>query len=80
MRLIGHFVSVYEATAPRFARESMRWSADPANIQAYLDAGRRMPDEVMGGLSKDAAFATLPAGELYSVALRWTHTFNGDKS
>ena len=22
--------------------------------------------------------ATLPAGELYSVALRWTHAFNGD--
>ena len=22
--------------------------------------------------------ATLPAGELYSVALRWTHEFNGD--
>lgn len=24
--------------------------------------------------------ATLPAGELYSVALRWTHAFNGDLS
>ena len=22
--------------------------------------------------------STLPAGELYSVALRWTHAFNGD--
>ena len=40
----GHFVSVYERTAPPFARESARWSADPANVQAYLDAGRRMHD------------------------------------
>ena len=62
-RFIGHFVSVYEPSAPPFVRESMRWSADPANIQAYLDAGRRMPDEVMCGLSKDAALATLPAEE-----------------
>ena len=43
-RLIGHFVSVYERLATPFARESMRWSADPANTQRYLDGGRRMPD------------------------------------
>jgi hypothetical protein len=39
-RFIAHFVSVYERTAPSFARESMRWSADKANVQRYLDAGR----------------------------------------
>jgi len=43
-RMIGHFVSVYERRAPPFARESMRWSADPANTQAYLENGRTMPD------------------------------------
>ena len=75
---IGHFVKIYESTAPMFAREvrpfarvrrphgpsrfisssitalitlthppthqSARWSADPANIQTYLDNGRRMDD------------------------------------
>ena len=40
VRFIGHFVSVYERTAPPFARESMRWSADPENVKRYLDAGR----------------------------------------
>jgi hypothetical protein len=43
-RLIGHFVSVYERQAPPFARQSMRWSADPANIKNYLDNGCTMPD------------------------------------
>lgn len=71
-RFIGHFVSVYEATAPPFARESMRWSADPANTQRYLDAGRRMP-EIMG-LSRDAAFATLPTEErVYTGPKKGTH-------
>jgi len=60
-RFIAHFVSVYERTAPSFARESMRWSADKANVQRYLDAGRQMP-EIMD-LSLRAALATLPAEE-----------------
>lgn len=60
-RFIGHFVSVYEGSAPPFCRESMRWSADPANIQRYLDNGRRMP-EIMG-LSQREALATLPPDE-----------------
>ena len=71
-RFIGHFVSVYQATAPPFARESMRWSAHPANIQTYLDAGRRMP-EIMG-LAHDAALATLPAEErAYTGSKESTH-------
>lgn len=57
----GHFVSVYEGTAPAFARESARWSADPANIQAYLDAGRRMLD--VAGSSPAEAFDQLPPHE-----------------
>ena len=61
VRFIGHFVSVYEGTAPAFARESARWSADPANIQAYLDAGRRMLD--VAGSSPAEAFDQLPPHE-----------------
>ena len=71
-RFIGHFVSVYQAAAPPFARESLRWSADPANTQRYLDAGRRMP-EIMG-LSHDVALATLPAEErVYTGPKAGTH-------
>ena len=39
MRFIGHFIRVYERSAPPFTRESLRWSADPANVARYLDAG-----------------------------------------
>eukprot|EP00658_Telonema_sp_P-2_P085871 TRINITY_DN9889_c0_g1_i1.p1 TRINITY_DN9889_c0_g1~~TRINITY_DN9889_c0_g1_i1.p1 ORF type:complete len:272 (-),score=39.10 TRINITY_DN9889_c0_g1_i1:467-1282(-) len=46
IKFIGHFVSVYERTATCFARESARWSADPANIEAYERAGRRMKDVI----------------------------------
>lgn len=71
-RLIGHFVSVYEAAAPPFTRESMRWSSDKANTQRYLDAGRRMP-EIMG-LSHKAALAVLPPEErVYTGSKAGTH-------
>jgi len=42
-RFIGHFVSVYERSAPQFTRESARWSSHPTNIQDYL-ASKDMPD------------------------------------
>ena len=42
VRFIAHFISVYERTAPPFARDSMRWSAEPANVQRYLEAGRAL--------------------------------------
>lgn len=61
VKLIGHFVSVYENTAPPFAREAARWSADPRNIERYLEAGRRMPD--IKGLRFSDALGTLPANE-----------------
>ena len=51
IRFIGHFVNVYEGTAPMFARELARWPEDPANIQAYIDNGRFMKD-VLGLLIK----------------------------
>jgi hypothetical protein len=72
VRFIGHFVSVYEGSAPPFARESLRWSADPTNIQAYRDARNRMPDIM--GLSKTAALATLPAEErIYTGSVAASH-------
>lgn len=61
IRFIGHFVRVYEGTAPAFARESWRWSADPENIRKYLDNGRVMSDVL--GLSFEDAEAQLPQNE-----------------
>jgi truncated hemoglobin YjbI len=61
LRFIGHFVSVYERAAPQFVRESARWSADPTNIEKYLQSGRRCP-EIMG-LSLKKALKQLPADE-----------------
>eukprot|EP00931_Biecheleriopsis_adriatica_P005065 TRINITY_DN106628_c0_g1_i1.p1 TRINITY_DN106628_c0_g1~~TRINITY_DN106628_c0_g1_i1.p1 ORF type:complete len:346 (+),score=42.31 TRINITY_DN106628_c0_g1_i1:102-1139(+) len=73
VRFIGHFVSVYNPHAPRFARDSMRWSADPNNIREYHSAGNRMPDlidalDVTRNKESDAyvrkALAALPQEEL----------------
>ncbi|KAG7368056.1 hypothetical protein IV203_030799 [Nitzschia inconspicua] len=44
VRFIGHFVSVYERSATKFARESFRWSADSNNIDKYIQDGRKMND------------------------------------
>eukprot|EP01065_Artemidia_motanka_P029493 TRINITY_DN355_c0_g1_i3.p1 TRINITY_DN355_c0_g1~~TRINITY_DN355_c0_g1_i3.p1 ORF type:complete len:249 (+),score=51.89 TRINITY_DN355_c0_g1_i3:61-807(+) len=65
VRFIGHFVRVYERSAPAFARESARWSADPANVQRYRDAGRRMTDVI--GKRYSRAIAELPAEEQAEV-------------
>ena len=61
VRFIGHFVNVYESTAPVFARESWRWSADPQNIQTYLDDGRIMKDVL--GLTVEEAEVQIPDSE-----------------
>jgi hypothetical protein len=61
VKFIGHFVSVYEGSAPPFARESARWSAEPSNVQAYIAAGRRMPD--VEGISRRDAIQQLPQSE-----------------
>jgi hypothetical protein len=63
VRFIGHFVSVYEGSAPAFARESYRWSADPTNIEKYLANGRRMND-VLGVHLRDAQ-RQIPEEEAY---------------
>mmetsp|Transcript_53060 Transcript_53060/g.124318 ORF Transcript_53060/g.124318 Transcript_53060/m.124318 type:complete len:358 (+) Transcript_53060:59-1132(+) len=61
MRFIGHFVSVYSGKSPPFTRESARWSADPANIQRYLTAGRRMSDVI--GKDVEVELQKLPREE-----------------
>jgi hypothetical protein len=61
VRFIGHFVAVYERTATQFARESFRWSANPSNIQQYLENGRKMKDVLHGSYNK--ALRDLPASE-----------------
>merc|ERR1712224_969440 len=62
VKFIGHFVSVYESTAPPFARESFRWSADPANIERYLANGRQMEPGVVD-VGARQALAQLPPEE-----------------
>jgi len=61
VRFIAHFVRVYERMAPQFARESARWSANPANIERYLANGRRMTDIL--GLRVSSAINSLPLHE-----------------
>ena len=61
VRFIGHFVNVYERTAPAFARDSYRWSAKPENIQKYVDDGYEMKDVL--GLSLGKALAQIPEEE-----------------
>jgi hypothetical protein len=61
VRFIGHFVSVYESSAPAFARDSLRWSESPKRIAKYLDNGRVMKDVL--GLSFSQALAQLPEEE-----------------
>lgn len=47
--------------APTFARDSYRWSANPANIQEYFDNDRTMTDVL--GLSLGQALAQIPEDE-----------------
>lgn len=61
IRFIGHFINVYENTAPTFARDSARWSADPKNIQEYINNGRTMNDVL--GLSLAQALSQIPFEE-----------------
>lgn len=61
IRFIGHFVSVYEGSAPAFARDSYRWSADPKNIEKYTVDGYKMKDVL--SLSLGSALAQIPDEE-----------------
>ena len=61
VRFIAHFVSVYERSAPSFARESARWSENEANIERYIEQGRQMLDVI--GLTPEEANDQLPEEE-----------------
>jgi len=61
IKFIGHFVSVYERSATMFARESARWSADPANIEKYVASGNLMEGVIGVGLNQ--AVKQLPTRE-----------------
>ena len=69
IRFIGHFISVYEGTAPTFARDSARWSADQKNTQEYIDNGRTMNDVL--GLSLGQALSQIPQDEADDTC--WPH-------
>jgi hypothetical protein len=62
VRFIAHFVRVYESTAPPFARDALRWSADPKNIEEYIRNGREMKDVI--GLNYYGAAHQIPRAEL----------------
>lgn len=68
IRFIGHFISVYSSASVPFTRESVRWSADPKNIQQYLDAGNVMTDVI--GQDYYEALAALPEGERRATGRR----------
>lgn len=61
VRFIGHFISIYSGKSPPFTRESLRWSANPQNVQRYLAAGNFMEDVI--GKPVEQALAALPPAE-----------------
>lgn len=69
VRFIGHFVKVYESSAPMFARDSFRWSANPENIAKYQRDGR-MNDVI--GVRLERAAGSLPASEAEDFS--WPYT------
>ena len=44
VQFIGHFIAVYERSAREYVPADAAWSADPAAVAAYKDAGFAMPD------------------------------------
>lgn len=73
VKFIAHFVSIYERSAPQFARESARWSASPANIERYR-ANRNMMEASLFRMQVNAAIEELPADERDN-ATPWPYTF-----
>lgn len=49
VQVITRFVGVYERSARDYVLESLLWSANPANTQAYIDGGRIMHDVLSPG-------------------------------
>jgi hypothetical protein len=73
VKFIAHFVSIYEHSAPQFARESARWSASPANIERYRANGNMMEASLFR-MQVKAAIKELPAEER-DIATSWPYTF-----
>jgi hypothetical protein len=73
VKFIAHFVSIYEHSAPQFARESARWSASPANIERYRANGNMMEASLFRMQVKEA-INELPAEERDN-ATSWPYTF-----
>ena len=71
VRFIGHFVRVYESTAPAFARESFRWSMDPSNIDKYRHEG--VMNDVLG-LSLEEARDQIPLEEAFDEVWPYNKT------
>lgn len=65
VRFIAHFVRVYENSAPAYARDALRWSEDPQNMETYIANGRKMLDVL--GLSEEEAEAQIPQEELFDM-------------
>lgn len=72
VRFIGHFVRVYEGTAPVFARDSLRWSANERNIQKYFDNGRKMTDVL--DLTLEEALKQIPDEEIDDIEWPYNQT------
>mmetsp|Transcript_38327 Transcript_38327/g.53343 ORF Transcript_38327/g.53343 Transcript_38327/m.53343 type:complete len:256 (-) Transcript_38327:136-903(-) len=62
IRFIGHFVRVYEHSAPVFARESARWSENPDNVKKYIENGNQMEKKIL--LPYELAVRDLPSAEV----------------
>ena len=76
LRFIGHFVRVYEAAAPQFARDSFRWSANPKNIEQYIKNGRHMKDVL--GLNFQQSINTIPESEFNDMEWPYNQTMSTD--
>lgn len=72
VRFIAHFVRVYESSAPVFARDAWRWSADPKNIEQYIANGRVMKDVL--GLTLEEAEAQIPRHEAHDAEWPYNQT------
>ena len=44
LQFIGHFVRIYESTAPSYAIDSLQWSESQSNIEEYENNGHVMHD------------------------------------
>merc|ERR1712137_40477 len=65
VRFIGHFVRVYESSAPTFARDSWRWSANKQNLIQYEKDGYEMKDVL--GLTEEEAESQIPQDEAFDM-------------